>query len=345
MGAKSKEITPDEWQKLKAKKFNNREEVAAFTGYSDRVASQILFAINNQEVISGKKMLPYKEITGGEVNANKKTSEIHWRDLSNYMKHKQDVNRKASYTQDFANIHVKTDKPICLLNLCDLHFGANGVDYEILEKMTDEIINTEGLYVVLTGDILETAIVMRNVKEMVNQLEPELQIAFLSSWLDDIKDKVLWATWDNHTAAREEKLTGFSVYKRIIGSDKQIIYQNGIGYVDLKVGEMTYKFVTSHKFNGRSMLNALHGQQRHMRFEALDREIAMSGDSHKVGFAWYYDGDRERLAINGGTLHVNSGYAKRYFSLFTIPDFPCVVLYPNEKLFIPFKNLKAWKRS
>ena len=291
------------------------------------------------------ELTKYKEIRGVEINADKKVSDIHWRELSNFMKHKQDVNRKASYSQDFANIEIKTDKPACLLNLCDIHFGANGVDYELLEAYTDEIIKTEGLYVVLTGDLLETAIRMRNVKEVVNQLEPELQIAFLESWLDDIKDKVLWATWDNHTASREESVTGFSVYKRIIGKEKQIVYHNGIGYVDLKVGEVTYKFVTSHKFNGRSMLNALHGQQRYMRFEAIDREIAMSGDSHKVGFAWYYDGDMERLAINGGTLHVNSGYAKRYFSLFSIPEFPCVVLYPDEKLFVPFKNLHVWKRS
>lgn len=93
------------------------------------------------------------------------------------------------------------------------------------------------------------------------------------------------------------------------------------------------------------MLNPTHSQMRHMRFESIDREIAISGDTHKVGMSYYYDGDRPRLAINNGTLHTNSGYAKRYFSLFAIPEFPCIEFFPDEHLFIPYKSLGAWKKS
>ena len=82
-----------------------------------------------------------------------------------------------------------------------------------------------------------------------------------------------------------------------------------------------------------------------MKFEAPDRELALSGDTHKVGFSWYYDGPNERLAINGGTLHTQSGYAQRYFSLFTIPEFPCVELFPNQHLMIPYKSVGTWKSA
>lgn len=279
-----------------------------------------------------------------KIRSNKKLQDFNWRKVVKVIGQVKDVKKSASYSQNFAKIEIDTDEPICIINLADTHIGASGTDYDLFEKLTDEILHTKNLYVILNGDILETAINMRGVKEVVSQvIDPEMQIEFLESWLKEIKHKVLWATWDNHTVMREEKVTGFSVYKRIIGRDNAIIYSNGICHIDLKVGNETYKIVSSHKFNGRSLLNPVHGQQRHMRFESLDREIALSGDSHKVGFSWYYDGGVERLAVNAGTLHTASAYAQRFFSLFTIPKFPCIELYPNKHQFTPYQTVGAWK--
>lgn len=290
-----------------------------------------------------EKTAVYKEQI---ITENKKFQEINWREINKWIQEGQELHDKASFSQNYANIKIDTKKPILLVNICDWHIGARGTDYKLLETLTNEILETDGLYVVLTGDMLETAIKLRGVKEVAGQIiEPEMQINFLSSWLDEVKHKILWATWDNHTVQREENQSGFSVYKRIMGLDKSLIYNNGIGHVDLTVGGETYKIVSSHKFMGRSYLNRTHGQQRYMRFEGLDRELALSGDSHQVAYAWYYDGEKERLAVNGGTLHTNSGYAQRYFSLFTIPKFPCVELFPDEHLMIPFQSVGAWLKS
>lgn len=288
----------------------------------------------------------YPNIRDDLVFSNKKNGDFDWKKVCDWAIDGQKLHDKASFSQDVGEINFSfIEDPILLVNICDWHIGARGTDYELLKKYTEEIISTPGLYIAITGDMLETAIRLRGVKEVTSQiLEPEMQIRFWESWLEDVKHKILWATWDNHTVQREENQVGYSLYKRIIGKEKQIIYHNGIGYTNLKIGSQTYKIVSSHKFNGRSYLNPTHGQQRHMRFESNDREIALSGDSHQVGFSWYYDGPIERLAINGGSLHTNSGYAKRYFSLFTIPEFPCVELYPDEHLFVPYKNIGTWKR-
>jgi len=279
------------------------------------------------------------------VRSTKRTSKLNWRKMINVMEKVKEMKSSASYSQNFANIEIDTKEPILVVNLADLHIGASGTDYKMLVKLTDEILNTPNLYVALNGDLLETAINLRNVKEVTGQLiDPEAQMDFLATWLHEIKHKVLWAVWDNHTVMREEKVTGFSMYKKIIGKEKAIIYSDGICHIDLKVGDETYKIVSSHRFTGRSLLNPTHGQQRQMRFESPDREIAMSGDSHKVGFSWYYDGNIERVAMNSGTLHTNSGYAKRHFSLFTIAKFPCIELYPDEHLFVPYQSVKVWKK-
>jgi len=277
---------------------------------------------------------------------NKKQGKVRWREVVKGIRQMQNIYDKASYTQHFANIRIDSNEPILVVNLADLHIGARGVDYEQLEVLTDEIIHTPNLYIALNGDLLETAINMRGVKEVTNQiLEPEMQMEVLGDWLNEIKHKVLWATWDNHTAEREEKFTGISMFKRILGKEHNLVYSNGICHVDLQVGEQTYKIVASHKFQGSSLLNPTHSQQRYMRFQGNDREIAMSGDTHRVGFSWYYDGDKERLAVNSGTLHVNSGYTKRYFSLFTVPKFPCVELYPDQHMFIVYPSVGHWKKS
>lgn len=278
---------------------------------------------------------------------NKKNQNLHWIEVCDWMIDGQKIHNKASFSQDFAKVSLPdVEDSILLLNLSDLHIGARGSDYGLLKNIIKEIIETPRLYVALTGDLLETAIRLRGVKEVAGQIiEPEMQINFLESLLEDIKHKVLWATWDNHTVQREEDQVGYSVYKRIIGRDKAIIYHNGLGHVDLTIGDETYNIVSTHKFIGRSLLNPIHGQMRYMRFEGQDREIAISGDSHKPAHGIYWDGNKKRAALNGGTLHTNSGYAKRYFSLFTVPEYPCIELFANKHDFIVYTNVGQWKEK
>lgn len=284
------------------------------------------------------------DITFSEVLSNKKETEISWREICDHGEKGQNLEGKANPSQDYVYIDMKNVKePIVILNLCDLHFGSAGTSYKMLRKFTDEILSIPNLYVVLTGDVLEMAIKLRGAREVTEQmLSPNMQYAFLRSWLEEMKHKILWATWDNHVVEREDKYLGFSVYQDVVGRQNSIIYHDGIGYADLIVGSQEYNFVTSHKFQGRSIYNPVHGQQRYMKFEGQDREIAMSGDSHVPAFSWFFDGPTERVAINGGTLNLNSIYAKRYYSLFTMPYFPCIELYPDEHLFQPYPSIQRY---
>jgi len=279
------------------------------------------------------------------VQDDKKLQSYNWRDISKWIQQGQEIHHNTSFSQDQANIKIDTNEPILIINIGDWHIGAKGTDYSLLEKYTEEIINTPNLYVIINSDMLETAINMRNVKEVTGQIiDPEMQYHFLTSWLKEIKHKIIAATWDNHTVMREEKNSGVSLYKRIIGLENGIIYHNGIGLADLTVGEQTYKLLHTHFFKGNSIYNDLHGHMRAMKFTFQDREIAMAGHTHKPAYTTYYDGNVRRLALNGGSLHTNSGYAKRFHSLFAIPQFPCFELYPNTHLFQPYMSIGEWKK-
>lgn len=274
------------------------------------------------------------------LQSDKKIGEFNWRDALEPVKAMQQLRSKASSSQDYASIALGDGKsPVILLGFGDQHIGSYGADYDKFEKITDEIINTPNLYVALLGDYLEMAIKLRGVLEVVSQvLTPEMQEAFLESWLDEIKDKVAFATWDNHAIIRQESQAGTSSVKKILSS--RFVYHNGIGHSDLKVGDQVYKCAASHKFAGGSMFNRMHAQGRYVRQMAADRELVLMGDIHQWGFAVTEDGGLERCYVTGGTLHTNSGYAKRFFSLHTAPYYPCVVLHHDQHKMVPFQSVE-----
>lgn len=246
-----------------------------------------------------------------------------------------------SWSQEHADIVLGDGKnPIILATFSDQHIGSYGADYKKFIELTEEIINTPNLYVSLIGDELEMAIKLRSVLEAVGSqvLTPEMQEAFLESWLEEIRHKVAFATWSNHAVMRQESQAGTSSVKNMLA--RNVVYFNGIGHADLKVGKEIYKCAASHKFRGGSMFNRMHAQGRYVRQCASDRELVLMGDIHQPGFSSTEEGGHEAVYITAGTLHTNSGYAKRFFSLKTSPVFPCVVLHPDEHLMTPFKTIK-----
>jgi hypothetical protein len=76
--------------------------------------------------------------------------------------------------------------------------------------------------------------------------------------------------------------------------------------------------------------------------EGYDREIAMAGDSHVPGLQIFTHGATTKMALNAGSIQTNSGYAKRFFSLSTHPEFPGAVLFPSEHRFAPVWNVQDW---
>lgn len=313
---------------LSRDKSLNREEIGAITGVNGSVVSAILRKYRSQQApISDKKI-----------------GSFDWREAIGAVKGMQDLKKKMSWSQDEANITLGDgSQPVILMGFGDQHIGAYGCNYDAFQKITDEIIDTPNLYVALLGDYLEMAIRLRGVLEVTSQiLTPEMQEAFLESWLDDIQHKVAFATWDNHAIMRQESQAGTSSVKNILS--RRAVYHNGIGHSDIKVGGQVYKTAASHRFRGGSMFNRMHAQGRYVRQEANDRELVLMGDIHTFGYTYTSDGGAERCYITGGTLHENSGFAKRFFSLRSAPHYPCVVLMPDTHEMIPFKSVKQASR-
>lgn len=278
------------------------------------------------------------------IRSNKKQPDFDWREWTEHLERTQEIYSRAAQTQTHAEIALGDGKrSVCILPWSDLHWGGRGVDYKIFRATTEEILKTPNLYLALVGDLLEFAIKLRSVAEVCAQIVgPDKQVQFLEEWLDEIKPKLILATWDNHCLEREEKQSGVSLVKKMLA--QRTIMFDGIGHADISVGKQVYKFAFSHKFRGYSYLNAAHAGARYMRFQGIDREIAVMGDIHQPAWNHYFDGPTKRLSMVAGTLNVASSYAQRYFSIFTQPYFPVVELAHDKHEFTPFENLGSWIR-
>jgi len=277
-----------------------------------------------------------------DISWNKKESHADWRDLGRWVRTGQDIRKLSSCSQDAAQIKVHTDQDeIAIINLGDLHWGSYGADYDVIERVTEELLALDGLYGILLGDLEQQSIKLRSVLEIAdNALTPELQARFTESWLAEVGHKILAACWDNHSVMRQEAVTGQSEFKRQLG--ERLVYFNGIGHIDLSVGTETYKLAISHFFRGRSVHNPCYGQRQYMQTVGQDREICIAGDSHEPGILEYANGNIRRLAVNCGTAQTNSGYAKRFFSLYSLPVFPVIVFSTKRHSWRVFWNLQDY---
>lgn len=279
------------------------------------------------------------------IRSDKKRGELNWEEWSYKIEEMQALKKRASFSQDRAVIELGNgNHSVALAPFSDQHMGSWGCNYTELRRLTNEIVATPNLYIGALGDEGQYSIKLRSVLEVSdNAIQPEYQTQFIRSWWDTIWKKVAFATWDNHGVERQEKQAGESSLKDT--KSKKVAYFNGIGHVDLKVGDQVYPGCVSHMFRGDSMLNPCHAVMRYMRFEGTDREWGMMGDKHKPGMIKYTDGDRTRVAVNAGSLQNNSGYAKRYFSLTTHPVYPVLVFHHKKHLITPYWSVAEWQAS
>jgi hypothetical protein len=285
---------------------------------------------------------PRTRYTGKGIRSDKKVGEVHWREWVPTLQKMQALKKKGSFSQDHAFIELGDGtRPVALASFSDQHMGAWSTSYELLQRFTDELLETNDLYIALLGDYGQYSIKLRGVLEVSdNLLPPEQQTQFIESWFSEIWHKVAFATWDNHAVQRQENQAGESSIKKMLS--RRVVYFNGIGHVNLKVGNQLYPGAVSHRFRGQSMLNPVHSAMRYGRFEGTDREWFMQGDTHVPGMAKYTDGDKTRVAINAGSIQLNSGFGKRYFSLTTHPVYPILVFYPDRHEISPFWSIKEW---
>lgn len=300
-------------------------------------------AWRNKRQDLAKKGLYLRHDTPPEMPAvewNKHQIEYDWRETAKRLIQRQQEKKASSGSQDAATVFIDTTERAGVLFFSDAHIGSWGTDYQKFLDITDFVI-THKIWVGVLGDMEQMAIKLRNVLEVNDgALDPREQDLFMEHWLEEIAPQVLFCTWDNHAVMRQEAAIGYSPSAALFR--KKVIYHSGIGHIDLLVGQERYTLAVTHRFRGRSEYNPVHSQMKYGKFQGQDRELMVAGDSHVPGITYYTDGPTPKLAINCGTLQTDSGYAKRFFSLFTHDWQPIVLFSPDKHLMVALPTLEHY---
>ena len=285
---------------------------------------------------------PYITITKSKkvlLKTDKKEGKVEWREWVGHLDDRQQLHKKASWGQDKSRSKFITDYPYIIIQpISDLHIGAIGTDYNELVFLSDTLLKYDNLYAVILGDVADNFVNFRNMLAVHQQIiSPEQQDELIESWIKEIKHKILFATWGNHEEF-EEKASGRNIIKRILKHN--VVYFNGMAQAKIKVNDIEYGFAVTHKTRYYTAYNKTHGIKRMLREEFPECDIGIAGDKHVPGYEEFVEAGRWKLALQLGTLKVDDGYSKRYFSYKTLSDMPCVVLNTKVKEFIPFRTIE-----
>ena len=181
-----------------------------------------------------------------------------------------------------AVIEIQAEHPVGILWASCGHLLGRYTNHEKFRAIFDRLLAMPRLYMASLGDEVEGFLPSHYPEGVQNQLFPEkFQRVLLRSMVGKLAaaEKILCGTWSQHTGKWHERLTGDNPYKQIY-HDHGVPYFDGIGQIDLVVGQQTYHVGLGHNLPGHSMWNEVHAMTRALRFRWPSADIVVRGDKH-----------------------------------------------------------------
>lgn len=198
--------------------------------------------------------------------------------------------------------------PVCVVFLGDQHIGSLGTDYRRMYEERDLILSIPGCYVWQMGDVVDNfivrALIQENMKESASVSE---QWVLAQDYFDSFKDRLLAYNGGNHEAWTQ-KLSGID-YRRDI-TPEGVLYDGDTIRATVRVGNKTWRVWSRHKWQGSSIYNPTHGNERGARFDDPDFDIYVGAHLHRGAVPReFVHGYKRKMAILTGTYKVIDDYA------------------------------------
>lgn len=242
-----------------------------------------------------------------------------------------------------ATIHVPTNKPMCFMNMGDMHLGSRFVAYKTFRALFDILMATPNVYVGGYGDENDN-FPMDWLPPAVQQIiAPKAQRLLVQALMEQMieRGKLLWSFWSNHHAFTERRI-GENLMAPIYQG--KVPFFHGKGVIRLKVGPdietaEEYIIYASHEFSGQSIYNINHPQMRALLWEVPMADFVIMGDKHKYGYtevshhdnAFYAGLHKSHIAhlVQIGTAKTGPDhYSIRGWSAGML-EWPMFILYPD----------------
>ena len=224
----------------------------------------------------------------------------------------EQVRRKESIgTPEHVEIKINTDAPILLYSFGDVHAGGQDVDYDLFSQHIQTIRDMPNTYAFALGDMTDSFFFTPAVYDEI--AIPDEQILFMQAAFRELKGKLLCA-WNGDHDGWSSKI-GASQY---LNFEEQFgaHYLEGVSYVDLTVGEQTYKISGCHRHNGFSYFNHSHAALRMHNDDAEGGDIFITAHTHEKGVNQQFikefgGGARDVDFVSLGSYKETDSYSKK----------------------------------
>jgi len=235
-------------------------------------------------------------------------------------------------------IEIKTDLPIGVTDLSDIHTGEYGVEYDSLRKDVMVIRDEPGLFCEVGGDGYSNIIQPSKIGSSHNQIPITVQRGFFVMMIKQLIKKVKVMRTGNHnywsTMAVGED------WENELAKRLKLLYMKHFGKIYWKVGDMVYPELVMHKGRFESSFNLTHSCKQYQRLYFPDARIIKIEHKHVADMEQYRYNEHECVAIRTGTYAVYSDYAQQNGFFGAHVCNPTVVMYPHEDRLVGFKDMK-----
>lgn len=184
-------------------------------------------------------------------------------------------------------VNIKTDRPVGIVFLGDIHIGSASTDYPRLEYLLNVFSRKDiDVYTASIGDVLDSMI-WRNVmvERHKTPIDVPEEIFAATYWLEQVvkAGRLVGVVAGNHDLI-SWRMTGFSHLDTVmLQLSKKIPYHPFEMLLTVNVGDVPYRILLRHKVKGGSELNPAHGVSKHHMFDYFDSDIIVAGHTHRSG--------------------------------------------------------------
>jgi hypothetical protein len=256
----------------------------------------------------------------------------------------KDFHARHNISEYIIRHKIKTNKPIAVTFLSDLHLGSPATNYIALKKDLQSIRECDDIKICAGGDWEDSFIPdFKDAGAVANQLsKPQDQFCDSEAIYLEFEDKIIAKISGNHDEMIVKK-TGVSPTFFVVRNKKFRYLKDG-GLVKLTIGDVTYEILWHHKWRYQSTINLFNSHHRMAEMLCPNCDIVVQEHEHNPGSEtlsrWEYDAKKKVINIRTGTYKEGDTFSRKFYKEGVIGP-ATVVLFPDRRKIESFVDVDA----
>jgi len=265
---------------------------------------------------------------------DKKIAETDYRQAVTEIQRQQEHAKRTEYAQGEATWLANgeyAELPIAVTFMTDVHFGAKGVDYELLNTHVKTIMETPNMFVLMGGDIIDAFNPTKHPSGISGDAIPvDEQLEAMMDLLTTFDRKGKLGAFQSGNHDNWSDVAGYR-FERFLRELQAPVF-SGAGNINTIVnGAQAYRIYWSHSHWGNSKLNISNAANRALQFSSPHADIALLVHLHQSSAENFDIGGEQKVAVVGGTYKRVDGWAGKWgMTTLGMPGYT-LLLWPDRK--------------